>query len=83
MKANIKLNTPAEIAQSRVAATLAAEVLAMITPHVQAGVTTDELDRLCHDYIVNVQNAIPGNVGYHGFPTTVCASVTCRWLINW
>jgi len=75
MKANIKLNTPAEIAQSRAAATLAAEVLAMITPHVQAGVTTDELDRLCHDYIVNVQKAIPGNVGYHGFPKTVCASV--------
>ena len=75
MKANIKLNTPAEIAQSRVAATLAAEVLAMITPHVQTGVTTDELDRLCHDYIVNVQKAIPGNVGYHGFPKTVCASV--------
>jgi len=75
MKTNVKLNTPAEIAQSRVAATLAAEVLAMITPHVQAGVTTDELDRLCHDYIVNVQKAIPGNVGYHGFPKTVCASV--------
>ncbi|MEB2624933.1 type I methionyl aminopeptidase [Pseudomonas sp. YuFO8] len=75
MKANIKLNTPAEIAQSRAAATLAAEVLAMITPHVQAGVTTDELDRLCHDHIVNVQKAIPGNVGYHGFPKTVCASV--------
>ena len=75
MKANIKLNTPAEIAQSRAAATLAAEALAMITPHVQAGVTTDELDRLCHDHIVNVQKAIPGNVGYHGFPKTVCASV--------
>jgi methionyl aminopeptidase len=75
MKANITLNTPADIAKSRAAATLAAEVLAMITPHVKAGVTTNELDRICHDYIVNVQKAIPGNVGYHGFPKTVCASV--------
>ncbi len=75
MKTNVKINTPAEIAQSGTAGKLAAEVLAMIVPHVKAGVTTDELDRLCHDYIVNVQKAIPGNVGYHGFPKTVCASV--------
>jgi methionyl aminopeptidase len=75
MKAHVTINTPAQIAQSRVAATLAAEVLAMITPHVKAGVTTNELDQICHDYIVNVQKAIPGNVGYHGFPKTVCASV--------
>jgi methionyl aminopeptidase len=47
----------------------------MIAPHVKAGVTTDELDRLCHDHIVGVQKAIPANVGYHGFPKTVCASV--------
>ncbi|WP_458373368.1 type I methionyl aminopeptidase [Pseudomonas laurylsulfatiphila] len=75
MKANVPINTQAEIAQSLIAGTLAAEVLAMITPHVKAGVTTDELDRLCHDYIINVQKAIPGNVGYHGFPKTVCTSV--------
>ena len=75
MKANVKINSLAEIAQSRAAGTLAAEVLAMITPHVKAGVTTNELDRLCHDHIVNVQKAIPGNIGYHGFPKTVCASV--------
>lgn len=75
MKAHVPINSPAQIAQSGVAGQLAAEVLAMITPHVKAGVTTDELDRLCHDYIVNVQKAIPGNVGYHGFPKTVCASV--------
>ncbi|SEB81941.1 methionyl aminopeptidase [Pseudomonas mohnii] len=75
MKANVRINSLAEIAQSRAAGTLAAEVLAMITPHVKAGVTTNELDRLCHDYIVNVQKAIPGNIGYHGFPKTVCASV--------
>ena len=75
MKTNVPINTQAEIAQSLIAGTLAAEVLAMITPHVKAGVTTDELDRLCHDYIINVQKAIPGNVGYHGFPKTVCTSV--------
>lgn len=76
MKANsVVIHNPAQIAQSATAGKLAAEVLAMITPHVKAGVTTDELDRLCHDYIVNVQKAIPGNVGYHGFPKTVCASV--------
>jgi len=75
MKANVRINSLAEITQSRAAGTLAAEVLAMITPHVKAGVTTNELDRLCHDHIVNVQKAIPGNIGYHGFPKTVCASV--------
>ena len=75
MSAKVLLNSPAQIAQSRTAGMLAAEVLAMIVPHVKAGVTTDQLDKLCHDYIVNVQKAIPGNVGYHGFPKTICASV--------
>lgn len=72
---NVTLHTPEQIAQARVAAALAADVLAMIKPHVQPGVTTDELDRICHDYIVNVQKAVPANVGYHGFPKTICASV--------
>lgn len=75
MRANVRINTPAEIAKSRAAGMLAAEVLAMIAPHVKAGVTTDELDRLCHDYIVNVQKAIPGNVGYLGYPKTILTSV--------
>lgn len=75
MSAKVPLNSPAQIAQSRAAGMLAAEVLAMIVPHVKAGVTTDQLDKLCHDYIVNMQKAIPGNVGYHGFPKTICASV--------
>jgi methionyl aminopeptidase len=64
-----------EIASARIAGALAADVLRMIAPHVQAGVTTDELDRLCHDHIVDVQGAVPANVGYHGFPKTVCVSV--------
>ena len=72
---SIKIKTPEEIEKMRVAGQLAADVLVMIAPHVKAGVTTDELNTLCHDYIVNVQKAIPGNVGYHGFPKTVCTSV--------
>lgn len=75
MRNNVRINTPAQIAQSRIAAQLAAQVLAMIAPHVKAGVTTDELDRLCHDYIVDVQKAIPGNIGYLGYPKTVLTSV--------
>ena len=67
--------SPAEIAMARAAGALAAEVLHMISAHVKPGVTTEELDRLCHDHIVNVQRAVPGNVGYHGFPKTVCTSV--------
>lgn len=72
---NITLHTPEQIAQARIAAELAADVLEMITPYVQPGVSTDELDRICHDYIVKVQKAIPANVGYHGFPKTICISV--------
>lgn len=59
----------------RVAGRLAGEVLQMIRPHVQAGVTTDELDKLCHDYIVNDQKAIPAPLNYHGFPKSICTSV--------
>jgi methionyl aminopeptidase len=47
----------------------------MIEPHVQAGVSTSELDRLCHDYIVNVQQAIPAPLNYKGFPRSICTSV--------
>jgi methionyl aminopeptidase len=67
--------TPEEIEGMRVAGKLAAEVLAMLKEHVKPGVTTEELDRLAHDHIVNVQKAIPANVGYRGFPKTVCTSV--------
>lgn len=74
-KTRVALKSAAEVALSRQAAQLAAEVLAMITPHVQPGVTSNELDRLCHDYIVDVQGAIPGNIGYHGFPKTLCTSI--------
>jgi methionyl aminopeptidase len=75
MRENVKIHTPADLDKARVAGKLAADVLAMLVEHVKPGVTTDHLDQLCHDYIVNVQQAIPANVGYHGFPKTVCASV--------
>jgi methionyl aminopeptidase len=71
----ISLKSPEDIAKMRVAGALAAEVLQMIAPHVKAGVSTAELDRICHDHIVNVQKAIPANVGYKGFPATLCTSV--------
>ncbi len=71
----ITIKTPEEIEKMRIAGRLAAEVLQVVAPHVKAGVTTEELDRICHDHIVNVQKAIPANVGYKGFPKTVCTSV--------
>ena len=67
--------TPAEIEKMRVAGRLAAEVLQVVAPHVRPGVSTEELDRICHEHIVNVQGAIPANVGYRGFPATICTSV--------
>src|SRR5438552_716043 len=72
---NISLKTPAEQEKMRIAGRLAAEVLDMIGDHVVPGVTTEELDRLCHDYIVNVQKTIPANLNYKGFPKTICTSV--------
>jgi methionyl aminopeptidase len=71
----ISLKTPEDIEKMRVAGRLAAEVLRVVEPHVKPGVSTAELDRICHDHIVNVQKAIPANVGYKGFPATICSSV--------
>ena len=73
MKINLKTND--QIAQMRVAGKLAAEVLEMITPCVVPGISTGELDRICHDYIVDTQKSIPANVGYNGFKKTICSSV--------
>ncbi|MET0069939.1 MAG: type I methionyl aminopeptidase [Candidatus Thiodiazotropha sp.] len=71
----ITIKTAAEIAKMRVAGKLAAEVLEMIAPHVQPGITTLELDKICHDYIVNEQDAIPAPLNYRGFPRSICTSV--------
>jgi methionyl aminopeptidase len=54
---------------------LGAEVLEMIAPYIQVGISTGELDRICHDYMVNVQKVIPAPLNYHGFPKSICTSV--------
>ena len=71
----IKLKNDKDIAKMRIAGRLAAEVLEMIKEYVVPGVSTEELDRRCHDYIRKVQKATPANVGYHGFPKTLCTSI--------
>ena len=73
MKISIKsLN---DIEKMKVAGRLAAEVLDMITPYVIPGISTGELDKLCYEHIVNVQNAIPANIGYKGYEKTICSSI--------
>ncbi len=72
---SIVIKTASEIEKMRIAGRLAAEVLEMIEPYVVAGVTTDQLDKLCHDYIVDVQKAIPAPLDYHGFPKSICTSI--------
>jgi methionyl aminopeptidase len=67
--------TPAEADAMRLAGRLTAAVLDMIGAYIVAGVSTDELDRICHEYIVNVQQAIPAPLNYHGFPKSICTSV--------
>lgn len=71
----ITIKTPEEIEKMRMAGKLAGEVLEMIGGYVKEGVTTEELDVLCHDYIVNVQQAIPAPLNYRGFPKSICTSV--------
>ncbi len=71
----VTIKSADEIAKMRVAGRLAADVLDMIAPHVKPGVSTEKLDRLCHDYIVEEQQAIPAPLNYHGFPKSICTSV--------
>jgi len=76
----VELKTPKDIEHMRVAGRLASEVLDFITPHVQPGITTGELDRLCHDYMVNQQGTIPAPLnytppGYSPYPKSICTSV--------
>ncbi|HUD41760.1 MAG: type I methionyl aminopeptidase [Dokdonella sp.] len=72
---HVKIKTPEQIAKMREAGRLAAEVLELLVEHVKPGVTTEELDRIAHDHIVHVQKAVPANVGYKGYPKTLCTSV--------
>ena len=81
----VTIKSAEEIEKMRVAGRLAAEVLEMIGEHVKPGVTTEEIDRICHDYIVNVQQAIPAPLNYKGFPKSICTSVNhvvCHGIPN-
>jgi len=71
----IKIKTEDEIQKLRIAGKLAAEVLEMIEPFVQAGVTTAELNQRIHEHITEVQEGIPATLGYHGFPASSCISI--------
>lgn len=77
--------TPKEIEKIRTACRLATEVLEIIKPNVQIGVTTEELNRICHDYIVNIQHATPAPLNYRGFPKSICTSINhviCHGIPN-
>jgi len=79
----VHLKSADELEKMRVAGRLAAEVLEMIEPYVEAGISTAELDQICHDHIVNVQKAIPAPLNYHGFPKSICSSpnhVVCHGI---
>lgn len=71
----IIIKTPEEIQKMRVAGKLAAEVLEMIEPYVQPGISTNELNDICHTFIVEQQKAIPAPLNYNGFPKSICTSV--------
>mgnify|MGYP003886507839 CR=1 FL=1 len=80
---SISIKSEADLVGLRVAGRLAADVLAMIAQHVKPGVSTEALDDICNDYIVNELNVIPANVGYHGFTKTTCISpntVVCHGI---
>jgi methionyl aminopeptidase len=82
---HITIKSPEEQLKMREAGRLAAEVLDIIGPHVVPGVTTEELDRVCYEHIVNVQGGIPANLNYRGFPKTICSSVNhvvCHGIPN-
>ncbi|NDL61655.1 type I methionyl aminopeptidase [Acerihabitans arboris] len=71
----VKLHSLNDIEMARSAGHAAAEVLEIIKPYVRAGITTDEIDRICRDYIISELKVIPANIGYHGYTRTVCTSV--------
>jgi methionyl aminopeptidase len=72
---DVNIKTPDEIEKRRLVGRLAAEQLEMIEEHVKPGITTGELDRICHEYTLNVQKAIPAPLNYRGFPKSICTSV--------
>ena len=81
----VTIKTTEEIEKMRTAGKLAADVLEMIAPHVQPGITTNELDQICHDFMVDEQKVIPAPLNYKGFPKSICTSVNhvvCHGIPN-
>ena len=81
----ISIKSTEEIEKMRIAGQLAADVLVMIEEHIKAGVSTNDLDKICHDYIVNIQKAIPAPLNYKGFPKSICTSLNhqvCHGIPN-
>ncbi len=72
---SISIKSQVEIEKMRTAGKLASAVLEMIESHVGPGISTNELDSLCHEYIVNELDAIPAPLNYRGFPKSICTSV--------
>lgn len=82
---SISIKSKKEIEKMRIAGKLAASVLDMITPYVKPGITTNELDKICHDFIIKELNSIPAPLNYHGFPKSICTSVNnvvCHGIPN-
>ncbi len=72
---SVTIKTPEQQDKMRVAGRLAADVLDMIGDYVKPGISTGELDRICHEYITKVQSAVPAPLNYRGFPKSICTSV--------
>ena len=72
---SISIKSADQIDKMRVAGKLASSVLEMIGDHVKTGVTTEKLDQICHDFIVNKLDSIPAPLNYNGFPKSICTSV--------
>ena len=70
----IEIKNSEDIEKMRIVGALAAKQLEMIEAHIKPGISTGELDRICHDYTVNVQNAIPAPLNYRGFPKSITKS---------
>ncbi|SFR48932.1 type I methionyl aminopeptidase [Thiomicrospira sp. ALE5] len=82
---SIKLKSAEQQAKMRTAGRLAAEVLEYLTPFVKVGVTTEELNQLAHNYMIDVQDSVPATLGYHGYPKSICTSinhVVCHGIPN-
>lgn len=80
---SVSIKSEADLVGLRIAGRLAADVLAMIGQHVKPGISTEALDDICNDFIVNELKVIPANVGYHGFTKTTCISpntVVCHGI---